>query len=120
VYDRIAPLANSRLIIDNIFDPDLPEELWGGDEITQSIARAGRKLDALNVLPAPFPIDEILSERDRRHLKRLYGLGGLSYGNISARFDEGPLLDERLGRRQVEPAGGRQGFPDGEGLRPGT
>ncbi len=87
VYKRIEPLASSRLVIDNIFEPDLPRELWEGDEITRSIGRAGKRLDALDVLPAPFRM-EILSERDRRHLKRLYGLGGLSYGNISARYDE--------------------------------
>lgn len=87
VYRRVEPLATSRLIIDNVFETDLPEDLWEGDEITQSIRRAGKKLDALNVLPTPFPLDEILSERDRRHLKKLYGLGGLSYGNISARYD---------------------------------
>ncbi len=87
VYERIEPLVTSRLVIDNVFEDDLPEDLWRGDEITASIRRAGKKLDALNVLPTPFPIDEILSERDRRHLKKLYGLGGLSYGNISARFD---------------------------------
>ncbi|MSR22605.1 MAG: class II aldolase/adducin family protein [Gemmatimonadetes bacterium] len=88
VYLRIEPLATSRLVIDNVFETDLPRELWGGDELTRSIARAGKRLDALDVLPTPFPIEEILSERDRRQLKRLYGLGGLSYGNISARYDE--------------------------------
>ncbi|TVP76365.1 MAG: class II aldolase/adducin family protein [Gemmatimonadales bacterium] len=88
VYERIEPLATSRLVIDNVFQTDLPEELRDGNEITRSIREAGKRLDALDLLPAPFPIDEILSERDRRHLKRLYGLGGLSYGNISARQDE--------------------------------
>jgi len=88
VYSRIEPLATSNLIIDNVFHTDLPEEMWDGDEITRSIRDAGKRLDALNLLPAPFPIDEILSDRDRRHLKRLYGLGGLSYGNISARLDD--------------------------------
>ncbi|MEZ4414141.1 MAG: class II aldolase/adducin family protein [Gemmatimonadota bacterium] len=88
VYRRIRPLASSRLVIDNIFDPDLPEELRNGDEITESIYRAGKHLDDLELLPAPFPMQEYLSERDIKHLKRLYGLGGLSYGNLSARFDE--------------------------------
>lgn len=88
VYRRIEPLATSRLVIDNVFDEDLPEELWDGDEITESIYRAGKKLDALNLLPAPFPLHEILPERDRHHLQKLYGLGGLSYGNVSARKDE--------------------------------
>jgi len=87
VYARIEPLATSRLIIDNVFEADLPEALWEGDEITDSIRRAGERLGALDLLPAPFPIDEILTERERRHLKRLYGIGGLSYGNISARLD---------------------------------
>lgn len=86
VYRRIHPLASSRLVIDNIFDRDLEPELWQGDEITGSIHRAGRRMDALDLLPAPFPL-EILPERDRRHLKRLYGMGGLSYGNVSARKD---------------------------------
>jgi len=87
VYDRIRPLATSRLVIDNQFDPDLEESLWQGDEITQSIYRAGQNLDALNLLPAPFPMHDVLPEKDIKHLKRLYGLGGLSYGNISARKD---------------------------------
>lgn len=87
VYRRIHPLATSRLVIDNIFDRDLEPELWEGDEITASIHRAGRRMDALDLLPAPFPL-EILPERDRRHLKRLYGMGGLSYGNVSARKDD--------------------------------
>jgi ribulose-5-phosphate 4-epimerase/fuculose-1-phosphate aldolase len=38
--------------------------------------------------PAPFPIEQLLDERDLRHVKRLYGIGGLSYGNLSQRKDE--------------------------------
>ena len=41
-----------------------------------------RDLGALDLLPAAFPIEEILSERDLRHVKLLYGIGGLSYGNV--------------------------------------
>ena len=40
------------------------------------------------LLPAPFPIEELLDERDLRHVSRLYGIGGLSYGNLSARKDD--------------------------------
>ncbi|HEY8477457.1 MAG TPA: class II aldolase/adducin family protein [Chloroflexota bacterium] len=87
VYQRLAPLATSHLVIRNIFVPDLPPELWHGDEITRQLQWAGRQLDALNLLPAAFPIQEILSPRDYRHVQRLYGLGGLSYGNLSARRD---------------------------------
>ncbi|MBX5445756.1 class II aldolase/adducin family protein [Sphaerobacter sp.] len=88
IYDRIQPLASSQLVINNVFKTDLEEELWNGDEITQQLTRAGQKLDAMNLLPAPFPIHEILGPRDLRHVMRLYGIGGLSYGNLSARKDE--------------------------------
>ncbi|MBA2325060.1 MAG: class II aldolase/adducin family protein, partial [Actinobacteria bacterium] len=64
---------------------DLPVELCGGDEQTRQIRRAGERLDALDLLPAAFPIEEILSSRDLRHVKLLYGIGGLSYGNVSTR-----------------------------------
>ena len=85
VVDRIVPLAESRLVIDNEFIPDLPRELWDGDEQTAAIYRAGLRLAELDLLPAPWPIDEILSEDELRHVKRLFGIGGLSYGNASAR-----------------------------------
>jgi hypothetical protein len=88
VVARLEPLARSRLVIDNEFRTDLEPELWDGDEITESIASAGRRLDDLGLLPAPFPVEELVGERDLRHIKRLYGLGGLSYGNLSARKDE--------------------------------
>src|SRR5437867_429697 len=85
VVDRIVPLAESRLVIDNRFVPDLPRELWEGDEQTRSIYRAGLRLAELDLLPAPWPIDEILTPDELRHVKRLFGIGGLSYGNASAR-----------------------------------
>jgi ribulose-5-phosphate 4-epimerase/fuculose-1-phosphate aldolase len=88
VVERLLPLANSRLVIDNEFRPDLEPELWDGDEHTEEISEAGRRLDALGLLPSPFPIEDLLSERELRHVKRLYGIGGLSYGNLSQRKDE--------------------------------
>lgn len=87
IYDRLHPLASSQLVIDNEFHPDLPPELWNGDDLTRQLAEAGKRLDALDLLPAPFPIHELLDERDLRHLERLYGIGGLSYGNLSVRKD---------------------------------
>jgi ribulose-5-phosphate 4-epimerase/fuculose-1-phosphate aldolase len=87
VVARLEPLARSRLVIDNEFRPDLEPELWDGDELTESIASAGRRLDSLGLLPAPFPVEELVDENDLRHIKRLYGIGGLSYGNLSARKD---------------------------------
>ncbi|MGD9712892.1 MAG: class II aldolase/adducin family protein [Thermomicrobiales bacterium] len=88
VVERLAPLATSNLIIENEFVPDLEPELWDGDEITASITRAGKKLDELDLLPSPFPIDDYLPEGDLRHLKQMFNIGGLSYGNVSARKDE--------------------------------
>src|SRR4051812_17420216 len=85
-FRRIEPLASSRLVIANRFVDDLPEALWGGDAQTATMLGAGRQLDALDLLPAPFPLEEILPPRDLRHVKLLYGIGGLSYGNVSARF----------------------------------
>ena len=41
-----------------------------------------------SVTSSPFPIEDLLSERELRHVKRLYGIGGLSYGNLSQRKDE--------------------------------
>jgi hypothetical protein len=86
--DQLLPVATARLVIDNEFRPDLEPELWDGDEITRELREAGERLDRLGLLPNPFPIEDVLSERDLRHVKRLYGIGGLSYGNLSMRKDE--------------------------------
>jgi ribulose-5-phosphate 4-epimerase/fuculose-1-phosphate aldolase len=87
VFDRLAPLAKSKLVIDNEFVPDLEPELWSGDEVTADIGAAGTRMGDLDLLPAPFPVHEFLDERDLRHVMRLYQVGGLSYGNLSARKD---------------------------------
>jgi ribulose-5-phosphate 4-epimerase/fuculose-1-phosphate aldolase len=88
VIERLAPLALSKLVIDNEFRTDLEPELWDGDDVTAELAEAGRRMGDLALLPAPFPIEQLLEERDLRHVKRLYGIGGLSYGNLSQRKDE--------------------------------
>lgn len=87
IYERLEPLASSTLIINNDFNEDLPQELWDGDEVTQSLSESGKKLDSLNLLPAPFPLEDVLSGRDLRMLKKLFGIGGISYGNLSSRAD---------------------------------
>jgi ribulose-5-phosphate 4-epimerase/fuculose-1-phosphate aldolase len=87
VLRHLLPLAGARLVIDNEFRPDLEPELWDGDELTAQIGAAGEAIDRLGLLPAPFPLEDLLDERDLRHVKRLYGIGGLSYGNLSARKD---------------------------------
>ena len=88
VVERLLPLARSRLVIDNEFRTDLEPELWQGDEVTEEIIAAGARLGDLDLLPSPFPIEDLLSERELRHVKRLYGIGGLSYGNLSQRKDQ--------------------------------
>ncbi|WP_096189415.1 class II aldolase/adducin family protein [Evansella halocellulosilytica] len=88
IFNRLKPLASSKLVINNDFYEDLPEPLWQGDDVTESLRESGKKLDRLNLLPAPFPLEEVLTPRDIRHLKKLYGIGGLSYGNLSARKDD--------------------------------
>ncbi len=88
VVDRLAPLATSKLIIENDFVTDLPEELREGDEITRSITEAGRRLDDLDLLPSPFPLEDYFTPEDFRHVRQLFQMGGLSYGNLSARKDE--------------------------------
>jgi ribulose-5-phosphate 4-epimerase/fuculose-1-phosphate aldolase len=87
VYRRLHPLASTRLVINNRFEATLPSELWQGNARTAELMEAGRRLDAMALLPAAFPIAEILGERDFQHVKRLFGLGGLSYGNLSVRED---------------------------------
>jgi ribulose-5-phosphate 4-epimerase/fuculose-1-phosphate aldolase len=87
VVQRLAPLAAARLVIRNEFRQDLEQELWAGDAHTARIADAGRRLGAAGLLPAPFPIEDLVGERDLRHIQRLYGIGGLSYGNLSERYD---------------------------------
>ena len=88
VVARLEPLATSHLVIDNEFRRDLEPELWQGDDLTREIGEVGRRLDRLGLLPAPFPVEELVSESDLRRIKRLYSIGGLSYGNLSARKDE--------------------------------
>jgi len=87
LFKRINPMASSVLVVNNRFEQDLEPELWEGDELTRALSAAGCKLGEWSLLPAAFPIEEILSAEDFRHVKRLYGIGGLSYGNLSVRKD---------------------------------
>jgi ribulose-5-phosphate 4-epimerase/fuculose-1-phosphate aldolase len=87
VYERLAPLATSHLVIDNVFDEDLPPELWHGTPVTEAMREASRTLDRWGLFPAPYPIQELLPPEDYRHVRHVFGIGGLSYGNLSARHD---------------------------------
>jgi ribulose-5-phosphate 4-epimerase/fuculose-1-phosphate aldolase len=90
VYQRLAPLVSSHLFIKNVFETDLPKSLWHGDAATEELMQLGRRLDAAGLLPSAFPIEEYLAPDDLRHLKRLFGVGGLSYGNMSTRAVHDP------------------------------
>jgi hypothetical protein len=84
VAGRITTLASARITIDNIFEHDLPPHLWQGDAHTAAIGRAGKALASWNLLPAPFPIEEMLTAEDLEWLKRVYGITGLSAGNSAS------------------------------------
>ncbi|WP_053959962.1 class II aldolase/adducin family protein [Sulfobacillus thermosulfidooxidans] len=86
--ERIAPLMRSHLIIRNRFHPDLRPSLWNGTRQTHSLSYAGEILESWDLLPAPFPMDEYLTPEDMAHVRRLFGIGGLSYGNLSVRHDD--------------------------------
>lgn len=87
-FKRLEPVASAQLVIDNHFADDLEDHLWNGNEITKKMFLSGKKLNEMNLLPAPFPLEKYLSERDMRQLKKLYGIGGLSYGNLSSRHKD--------------------------------
>jgi hypothetical protein len=55
VVQRLLPLARSRLVIDNEFLTDLEPELWKGDEVTEEIIAAGKRMGDLDLLPSPLP-----------------------------------------------------------------
>jgi hypothetical protein len=85
VSEELAPLASSTLVIDNELIEDLPDADRLADPIPDQIRTAGARLDQMGLLPSPFPLDELLSPEDLRHVRLLVGIGGVSYGNVSAR-----------------------------------
>lgn len=88
VAERLNVLASARLVIDNVFEADLEPELHAGDVHTRAIRRAGQAVATLDLLPAPFPLDELLTPADLAWLKRVYNITGLSAGNFSERLDD--------------------------------
>lgn len=85
VYRRMLPIAGSHYAIENRFSIDLPERLSTPSAVVKKIRQCGKEMDNLGVLPTPFPLRQILSEEDLRHIFKIYGITGLSYGNLSAR-----------------------------------
>lgn len=85
VYKRIIPIAGAHFAIGNRFSLDLPSRYWETSPIIEKIKASGGELDRLGVLPAPFPLRDVLSEESIQHIFSLFEMKGLSYGNMSAR-----------------------------------
>jgi ribulose-5-phosphate 4-epimerase/fuculose-1-phosphate aldolase len=85
VYQKMLPIAGAHYALENEITNDLPEQYWNPSPVVQKIMQYGKELDTLGVLPTPFPLKEILSEEELHHLYKIYGITGLSYGNLSAR-----------------------------------
>ncbi|MFH0992581.1 MAG: class II aldolase/adducin family protein [bacterium] len=85
IYRTMLPIVGSHYAIGNQFSTDLPEQCWQPTEVVQQIQAFGKELDALGVLPLPFPLRSVLTEQELHHLYKIYGITGLSYGNLSAR-----------------------------------
>jgi ribulose-5-phosphate 4-epimerase/fuculose-1-phosphate aldolase len=85
VYKRLCPIASAHFATENRFREDLPERLWMGSPLTRDLSRYGKELEAMGVLPVPFPLRKVLSEEALRQLYKIYGITGASYGNLSAR-----------------------------------
>jgi len=82
---RLLPMAGAHFATQNLMTTDLPERIHSSSRIVEQIKHYGKELDAMGVLPTPFPLREILTEDAMRHLYKIYGITGASYGNLSAR-----------------------------------
>lgn len=85
VFTRVLPIATAHYATANELVPDLPERYWHGSSAVDEICRHGAALDALGVLPLPFPLETVLGPDQLHHLYKIFGMTGLSYGNLSAR-----------------------------------
>lgn len=85
VYQRFIPIAGAHFAIGNQFFEDLPARYWEPSPAVKKLRDYGQELDRLGVLPAPFPLREVLSEELIQQLFKLFEMKGLSYGNLSTR-----------------------------------
>jgi len=85
LFSKIYPIATAHYSTANTLVDDLPERYWSGSPKVDELRTYARELDTLGVLPTPFPLRELLPEADMRHLYRMFGMTGLSYGNLSVR-----------------------------------
>ena len=79
------PVIHAHLVLRNRLMVNLPpSKTLDIPEVSQLIS-CGKKLDKLGLLPAPFSIQDLLSEDLARSIYKLYRIKGLSYGNLSIR-----------------------------------
>ena len=111
VYKRMIPIAGARFAIGNRISADLPRRIGRRRPSSKISGAPRRSSDGLGVLPAPFPLHELLSEDSIRHIFLIFGMKGLSYGNMSAReripelgghdvLDDGPRESTKPGSRK--------------------
>ena len=86
MYECMLPVINARMMITNRLTADLPDK-YCRTSVTEKLRHYGGVLDSLGVLPAPFPLNGLLTSENLDHLYRLFKIKGLSYGNLSARED---------------------------------
>jgi len=85
IFTRMYPVISSHFVLRNKLSHDLfLQEDQKMPEVDDIIIFA-KELKKLGVLPAPFPLTELLDQELIDHLFRLYQIKGLSYGNLSIR-----------------------------------
>ena len=85
IVERTMPIASAHFAIENKFSTDLPKACWGSSPAVESIKRYAKEMNKLGILPTPFPLKSVLSRENLRRVYKLYGVTGLSYGNLSVR-----------------------------------
>jgi len=85
VYNSVMPLVSSHPVTENNLNINLPAKYWKGTPIVNELILHGHLFDTLGLLPAPFPLQEVLSKEDAKHRYDSFGTKGLSYGNLSVR-----------------------------------
>jgi ribulose-5-phosphate 4-epimerase/fuculose-1-phosphate aldolase len=84
LYESMLPVIGSKMVINNRITTNLPAG-FVQTKATEQLIKFGGVLDALGVLPAPFPLAEVLDREALEHLYQLFKVKGLSYGNLSTR-----------------------------------
>lgn len=103
-HERIRGRALARYIWRSRFVPELPRSLWEGDATTRLMKKAGQIMASWGIMMAPYPVAEILPPKILEVLKDRLEIGGLSWGNLSARADDGAIWMSATGvdKRNLE------------------